>query len=98
MSIKEKFNIAEMEEFMTKEDLVKTKFEFMDRLITIIIAGLGLVAALAWDEALKHLFKVIFKEEGTLAGDIGYAIVITLLATVISIYLRKVFIQKKLVK
>lgn len=93
MSIKEQFNINQMEEFVTKEDLVKTKFEFMDRLITIIIAGLGLIAALAWDEALKHLFHIIFKES-TLWGDIGYAVVVTLLATIVSIYLRKLFLKK----
>lgn len=94
MSIKEQFNINQMEEFVTKEDLVKTKFEFMDRLITIIIAGMGLIAALAWDEALKHVFDAIFHEEGSLWGDIGYAIVITFLATIVSIYLRKLFLKK----
>jgi uncharacterized membrane protein YidH (DUF202 family) len=96
MSIKEQFNISQMEEFVTKEDLVKTKFEFIDRVITIIIAGLGLIAALAWDEALKHLFKTLFKEETSLWGDIGYAVVITLLAAIVSIYLRKIFIKKHL--
>ena len=94
MGIKEKFNIDQMEEFVNAEDFYKTKIKFADRLITIVIAGMGLVAALAWDEALKHLFKVIFKEEGTLGGDIGYAVVVTLLATIVSIYLRKIFLKK----
>lgn len=79
---------------MTKEDLVKTKIEFMSRLITIVIAGLGLIAALAWDEALKHLFKVLFPNEATFASDILYAVIITLLATIVSLYLRKLFLKK----
>ena len=95
MSIREQFNINQMEEFVTTEDLMKTKLEFMDRLITIIIAGMGLIAALAWDEALKHVFKYIFGENSSLAEDIGYAVLVTLIATVVSIYLRKIFLKQK---
>lgn len=94
MNIKEQFDIDKMEEFVSKEDFLNTKIEFMHRMITIIIAGLGLIAVLAWDEALKHLFNVIFKEEGTLWADIGYALVITVFGTIVSIYLRKIFIKK----
>lgn len=93
MSIKEKFKIGQMEEFVTKEDMIKTKIEFMDRLITIIIAGLGLIAVLAWDETLKHLFRILFKEEGTLLSNFIYASIITILAVLVSVYLRKIFIK-----
>jgi hypothetical protein len=94
MSIRDQFDMEKMEEFVTKEDFMKTKIEFVHRLITIVIAGLGLMAVLAWDEALKHLFSIIFKKEGTLGADIGYAVVITIFGTIVSIYLRKIFIKK----
>ncbi len=57
-----------------------------------IITALGLIAGLAWNEAIKSLIEVIFptKSDGLLA-KLVYAVIITLFIVIISAYLTKLF-------
>lgn len=50
------------------------------RTASFIVSGLGLVAALAWNDAIRSLFGRLFGEaRGGLIAQFGYAIVITVL-------------------
>ncbi|OGE82160.1 MAG: hypothetical protein A3B10_02405 [Candidatus Doudnabacteria bacterium RIFCSPLOWO2_01_FULL_44_21] len=84
-----------MEKFLEKHELHHLHTDVLEKSITLVIAGLGLIAALAWDEALKHLFETIFGGKGTLLEEISYAIVITLIAAFISVQLGKIFSKRK---
>jgi len=42
---------------LEKYEIERIRDNVRERVLTIIIASLGLMAALAWDEALKHLLK-----------------------------------------
>lgn len=87
-----------MEEFLNKEEIKeikKARRHFMERTVTIVIAALGLIAALAWDEALKSLFEKIFGPLSTSGEKLIYALVITALASVVSIILGRTFFRKK---
>lgn len=92
--------IPQAEEFFEstkiKEVSKSIKIEFLSRFITIIIAGLGLITVLAWDEALKDLYREIFSNSESMLGKFGYALIITFVAVVVSIVLTRIFMRKKI--
>ncbi len=47
MKPKEKFEISEMEKFLEKHELHHIQSDVLERIITLVIAALGLMAALA---------------------------------------------------
>ena len=59
----------------------------LQTMITLASASLGLVAALAWNEAIKALIKKVLGEDDSLAGLFTYAILATLLAVVVLLIL-----------
>jgi uncharacterized membrane protein len=50
-------------------------------------AAFGLVAALAWNDAIQALFTAIFGEAGGLAAKFFYAVLITVVVVVVTIRL-----------
>ena len=58
-------------------------------MITLASASLGLVAALAWNEAIKALIKKILGEDDSLAGLFTYAIIATVIAVVVLLILAR---------
>ena len=69
--------------------------QFLSKMVTLIIAGFGLITVLAWDKVLEDIFLKIFgQNEITLISKILYALAITLLATVASVFISKYFIKK----
>ena len=83
-------------EGIKKTDAQDIKTEFVGRIVIIIIAGLGLITVLAWDEALKDLYKAIVTNSESLFGKFGYAIIITLVSVLVSIILTRAFMKKKI--
>ena len=62
----------------------------LQSLITLASASLGLVAALAWNEAIKATIKRLFETDDSLAGLYTYAILATLVAVVVVLILARV--------
>jgi hypothetical protein len=58
-------------------------------MITLSGAALGLVCALAWNDAIKQTMKSLLGEDDSLAGLYTYAILATLLAVFVLIALAK---------
>ena len=56
-------------------------------MITLAAASLGLVAALAWNEAIKALIRKVLGEDDSLAGLFIYAILATAIAVVVLLIL-----------
>ena len=59
----------------------------LQTMITLAAASLGLVAALAWNEAIKALIKSVLGEDDSLAGLFTYAILATIIAIVVLLLL-----------
>ncbi|HVF29331.1 MAG TPA: DUF5654 family protein, partial [Pyrinomonadaceae bacterium] len=49
-------------------------------MITLAAAALGLVCALAWNDAIKQTMKTVLGEDDSLAGLYTYAVIATLVA------------------
>lgn len=71
------------------------KLEVIEKISGLATASLGLVAALAWNEAILELFKKIFGEQGTLIAKFIYAVAVTILVILITIQFGRVINKLK---
>ena len=53
---------------LLKTELEETKRVFKERMATLILAGFGLVAALAWNEAIQSVFATYVKKGNEVIG------------------------------
>jgi uncharacterized membrane protein len=68
----------------------KLRLEILEKMSGLVIAGFGLVAALAWNEAIQDLFKKIdVFSRNSLISKFVYAVLITVIVVVVIYYLGK---------
>lgn len=73
----------------------RASHEVKERLVGYITAAFGLVAALAWNDAVKSLIDMLYAvDKNTVTAKFIYAGVITIIVVIVSIYLSK-FAEKK---
>jgi uncharacterized membrane protein YidH (DUF202 family) len=61
------------------------KILIVDKMSALITAAFGLVAALAWNEAIKAIFKEVFGSSETIVPMLAYAITVTIVAVILTI-------------
>jgi uncharacterized membrane protein len=61
----------------------------LQTMITLAAASLGLVAALAWNEAIKTTIRTVFGEDDSLFGLYLYAVLATVIAIVVLLILAR---------
>lgn len=61
--------------------------EVLDRILQLMTAAFGLVAALAWNDAIQTLFNELFGEAAGLAAKFFYAAIITIVVVVVTVRL-----------
>lgn len=64
---------------------VPLKVEVLDKIAALVTAAFGLVAALAWNEAIKAIFKEIFGTDSAVGPMLIYAILVTIVAVILTI-------------
>lgn len=75
-----------------KEETKVIKKEVKKRVITYITAAFGLVAALAWNDAIKSLIAFLFPlKKNSVVMKFVYAVIITITVTILTIYISKLF-------
>ena len=62
----------------------------MKTIITLVTTAFGLVAGLAWNDAIQKLIESIMGAGDALTGLFIYAIVVTIIAVVVTILLARV--------
>ena len=62
---------------------------FLQTMITLASASLGLVAALAWNEAIKAIIKEVLQTGDSIMGLVTYAILATVIAIVVLMLLAR---------
>lgn len=63
------------------------KIEILEKISQLATAGFGLVAALAWNDAIQGLFKTFFGDQSALLAKFGYALLITILVVLVTLKL-----------
>jgi len=75
-----------------KKESSKISREIKEKTLGFIITAFGLVAGLAWNEAIQSLIKSFFSvDKDSIWVKFIYAIVMTLVLVFITIYLAKIF-------
>lgn len=75
-----------------KNDL---KLEILEKLSSLIAAGFGLVAALAWNDAIKEVIAIVMPQPSMVWGKVIYALIVTILVVIITVNLGKVISRLK---
>jgi len=71
------------------------KQEILDKIAALITAAFGLVAALAWNDAIKAVFKEIFGTADAIGPMLAYAISITIIAVILTIIVARAAAKAK---
>jgi membrane protein YdbS with pleckstrin-like domain len=65
------------------------KFEILEKLAALIIAAFGLVAALAWNGAIRAIFEEVFGSADNITAMLVYAVIVTLIAVLVTIWIAR---------
>ncbi len=66
------------------------KSEVIEKMATLMITALGLVAALAWNGAIIAIFKEIFGDPDTVPAMLIYAVIVTIVAVFAIIWIGRI--------
>ena len=66
---------------------MKARKEILDKMTALVTAAFGLVAALAWNDAIKAIFKEVFGTPDKMSAMIAYAIVVTVIAVIMTLWI-----------
>jgi len=87
--------VDDMDKLLDNYELKHIHTDFFQKVVLLIIASLGFIAALAWDQTLKQIFVDVFGSIETTGEKLLYAGIITVLAALVSIILTKLLLWKK---
>lgn len=82
-----------------QEEKKLLRIEILEKMTGLATAGFGLVAALAWNDAIKAIFDTYFpKNSSNISAQLIYAVVLTVLIVLVTVRLGKVtdFAKKQL--
>jgi len=65
------------------------KVQLLETFAALITAAFGLVAALAWNETIKAAVAMVFGTADDLLGNFIYAIIVTILAVIMTLWIAK---------
>jgi hypothetical protein len=71
------------------------KIEIITKMSELATAGFGLVAALAWNDAIQSLFKEIFGTQSAVWAKFAYAVIVTALVVLVIIKLGNILNKLK---
>lgn len=79
-----------------KEEAQRIRKEVQQRTMSYIVAALGFVAGLAWNDAIKSLIEYLFPlSQNSVRIKLIYAILITTIVVLISLYTVKLLDEEK---
>jgi hypothetical protein len=71
------------------------KKEIVEKMSVLIVTAFGLVAALAWNGAIQAIFKKVFGTAEGIISMLVYAIVVTIIAIIVTTWIAKIAGEKE---
>jgi len=65
------------------------KVEIIEKMATLVIASLGFVAALTWNDTLKLIFRTIFGADPTILTAVIQAVSVTIIAVIATLVIAR---------
>ena len=79
-----------------KDEEEKIRKEVQKRTLGYITAAFGFIAGLAWNDAIKAFIEYLYPlEQSTVKVKFAYALIMTLVLVIISMYLARLFKEGK---
>lgn len=75
---------------MEKKKSVSLRLELAEKFATLVTAGFGLVAALAWNDAIQALFNRFFPAQSGIVAKFLYAALITAIVVIVTTRLARI--------
>lgn len=70
---------------MDSQEKISLKLEVVEKVSSLAAAGFGLVAALAWNDAIQSLFAALFPAQDGVWAKFAYALFITIIVVIASV-------------
>jgi hypothetical protein len=61
----------------------------IEKMAALVTAAFGLVAALAWNDAIKAIFKTVFGTAEGVGPMLTYALIVTVIAVLVTLWIGK---------
>jgi hypothetical protein len=87
--------VEELKRFLEKYELNRLHTDFIEKMLLLVLATVGLIAAISWESVLKEVFGIIFGTLSSLEEKVLYAFLITVGATLLSLVVSKLFLKKE---
>jgi TRAP-type C4-dicarboxylate transport system permease small subunit len=71
------------------------KVEILDKIAALLTAAFGLVAALAWNGAIRAIFERVFGSADNITAMLVYAIIVTVIAVLVIIWIARALKRAK---
>ena len=71
------------------------KIQLLETTAALITAAFGLVAALAWNEAIKAIIAEFLGADGTIPGLVAYAMIVTVIAVIATLLIAMALAKAK---
>ena len=71
------------------------KDEVLTQIAALLTVAFGLVAALAWNGAIQAIFKQIFGTVESVPAQLSYAIIVTIIAVIVTIWIARAVAHAK---
>jgi membrane protein YdbS with pleckstrin-like domain len=65
------------------------KGEIIEKIAALLTVAFGLVAALAWNGAIQAIFKSVFGEAENIPAMLSYAVIVTIIAVIVTIWIAR---------
>ena len=65
------------------------KAEILDKIAALLTVAFGLVAALAWNGAIRAIFEKVFGTADNILAMLVYAVVVTIIAVLVTIWIAR---------
>lgn len=86
--------MAAKKEKKSKETKASLKNEVRTKILGYVTAGFGLVASLAWNEAIKEAITLVFpQDQNSLIAKFLYATIVTVVVVVVGYYASTLFVK-----
>ena len=73
----------------SKKKKTEVRKQVREKIAALLTAAFGLVAALAWNGAIRAIFAKVFGDPDTILAMLIYAVVVTIVAVIVIIMLAK---------
>jgi ABC-type multidrug transport system fused ATPase/permease subunit len=73
-----------------KKDAIEMKSEILPKMSVLITTAFGLIAALAWNQAIQAIILQLLPKQSGILGLLIYAIIITIIAVIATVGIARV--------